>query len=47
MKTLYVINSPSWTEIDPSGLNNSEMFGGPLSENFTYFYYNLMLKFRF
>ncbi len=42
MKTLYVINSPSWTEIDPSGLNNSEMFGGPLSENFTYFYYNLM-----
>ncbi len=42
MKTLYVINSPCWTEISPSGLNNSKLYTNPLSENFTYFYYNLM-----
>ena len=41
-KILYVINSPSWTEIAPSGLNNSDMFDHELSENFTFFYYNLM-----
>ncbi len=42
MKILYVINSPCWTEIAPSGLNNSNMFSNELSENFTFFYYNLM-----
>lgn len=42
MKTLYVINSPSWTEIAPTGLNNVKMFDDVLSENFTYFYFNLM-----
>ena len=42
MKILYVINSPCWTEISPSGLNDQELFNDPLSENFTYFYYNLM-----
>ena len=42
MKILYVINSPCWTEISPSGLNNSNMFSNELSENFTFFYYNLM-----
>lgn len=42
MKILYVINSPSWTEISPSGLNNKELFSNPLSENFTFFYFNLM-----
>ena len=41
MKILYVINSPCWTEISPTGLNNSTMFSDELSENFT-FYYNLM-----
>ena len=25
MKILYVINSPSWTEISPTGLNNQEL----------------------
>jgi len=45
MKTLYVINSPCWTEIAPSGLNNKNMFDNELSENFTYFYFNLM-KYR-
>ena len=42
MKILYVINSPCWTEISPTGLNNSSMFSDELSENFTFFYYNLM-----
>lgn len=42
MKILYVINSPCWTEISPTGLNNSNMFSDELSENFTFFYYNLM-----
>ena len=42
MKILYVINSPCWTEISPLGLNNSNMFSDELSENFTFFYYNLM-----
>ena len=42
MKILYVINSPCWTEIAPSGLNNSNMFSNELSENFTFFYFNLM-----
>ena len=42
MKILYVINSPCWTEISPLGLNNSDMFSDELSENFTFFYYNLM-----
>jgi glycosyltransferase involved in cell wall biosynthesis len=42
METLYVINSPCWTENAPSGLNNSIMFSEPFSENFTYFYYNLL-----
>lgn len=42
MKILYVINSPCWTEISPSGLNNSDMFSNELSENFTFFYHNLM-----
>jgi glycosyltransferase involved in cell wall biosynthesis len=42
MKILYVINSPCWTEISPAGLNNSTMFSDELSENFTFFYYNLM-----
>ena len=42
MQTLYVINSPCWTENAPSGLNNSIMFSEPFSENFTYFYYNLL-----
>ena len=41
MKILYVINSPCWTEISPLGLNNSNMFSDELSENFTFFYYNL------
>ena len=34
MKILYVINSPCWTEISPTGLNNSTMFSDELSENF-------------
>ena len=42
MKILYVINSPCWTEISSTGLNNSDMFSDELSENFTFFYYNLM-----
>ena len=42
MKILDVINSPCWTEISPLGLNNSNMFSDELSENFTFFYYNLM-----
>ena len=33
MKILYVINSPCWTEIAPSGLNNSNMFSNELSKN--------------
>jgi len=42
MSILYVINSPCWTDIAPKRLNNSKMFDHPLSENFTFFYYNLM-----
>ena len=42
MKILYVINSPCWTEISSTVLNNSDMFSNELSENFTFFYYNLM-----
>ena len=42
VKILYVINSPCWTEISSTGLNNSDMFSDELSENFTFFYYNLM-----
>lgn len=39
---LYVINSPCWTDISPTRLNDTKMFDNPLSENFTFFYYNLM-----
>ena len=42
MKTLYVINSPSWTELSPIGLNNSKMFENYLSEDHVYKYYNFL-----
>jgi len=39
---LYVTNSPFWTDITPNRLNDTKMFDNPLSENFTFFNYNLM-----
>lgn len=42
MKTLYVINSPSYVESHPSHTCGQKLIDDPLSEHFTYLYYNLI-----
>jgi len=41
-KRLYVIHSPSYAEIHPSHTVNQVLIDSPLSEHYTYLYYNLI-----
>jgi len=42
MSKLYVINTPCWTELSPSGLSGESLFNNPFSDHFTFLYYNFM-----
>ena len=41
-KTLYVVNSPSYIDLHPKHTLGKTLISDPLSEHFTYVYYNLL-----